>query len=128
MALAAVLAGAAHAQVSGTAPEAKDMTQIGFDELDGSREAGARRAHRYRRRHAQELVGVRQRHCVSGVGRARMANAADDAGVRLERSREAALHVEVDERGYIYAVDRANSGLVILELTGDARRVANFPH
>jgi hypothetical protein len=36
-------------------------------------------------------------------------------------------NVEVDDRGYIYAVDRANTGLVILELTGDARRAANFP-
>ena len=36
-------------------------------------------------------------------------------------------NVEVDDRGFIYAVDRANTGLVILELTGDARRVANFP-
>ena len=36
-------------------------------------------------------------------------------------------NVEVDERGYIYAVDRANTGLHILELTGAARRIANFP-
>jgi hypothetical protein len=36
-------------------------------------------------------------------------------------------NVEVDERGYIYAVDRANTGLHILELTGPARRIANFP-
>ena len=35
-------------------------------------------------------------------------------------------NVEVDDRGYIYAVDRANTGLHILELTGDARRIANF--
>ena len=35
-------------------------------------------------------------------------------------------NVEVDERGYIYAVDRANSGLHILELTGEARKIANF--
>ena len=35
-------------------------------------------------------------------------------------------NVEVDGRGYIYAVDRANSGLHILELTGDARKIANF--
>ena len=37
-------------------------------------------------------------------------------------------NVEVDDRGYIYVVDRANTGLHILELTGEARRVANFPH
>ncbi len=35
-------------------------------------------------------------------------------------------NVEVDDRGYIYAVDRANTGLHILELTGDARKIANF--
>ena len=35
-------------------------------------------------------------------------------------------NVEVDNRGYIYAVDRADSGVHILELTGEARRVANF--
>ena len=35
-------------------------------------------------------------------------------------------NVEVDDRGYIYIVDRANTGLHILELTGAARRVANF--
>jgi hypothetical protein len=36
-------------------------------------------------------------------------------------------NVEVDDRGYIYIVDRANTGLHILELTGEARAVANFP-
>lgn len=35
-------------------------------------------------------------------------------------------NVEVDERGYIYIVDRANSGMHILTLTGDARAAANF--
>lgn len=35
-------------------------------------------------------------------------------------------NVEVDDRGYIYIVDRANSGMHVLELTGDARKVANF--
>lgn len=34
--------------------------------------------------------------------------------------------VEVDDRGYIYIVDRANTGLHILELTGGARSIANF--
>jgi hypothetical protein len=34
---------------------------------------------------------------------------------------------EVDDRGYIYIADRANTGLHIVELTGAARRVANFP-
>jgi len=36
-------------------------------------------------------------------------------------------NVEVDDRGYVYMTDRTRSGLHILELTGDARRVANFP-
>ena len=35
-------------------------------------------------------------------------------------------NVEVDDRGYIYIVDRANTGLHILELTGAAREAANF--
>jgi hypothetical protein len=36
-------------------------------------------------------------------------------------------NVDVDDRGYIYIVDRANTGLHILELTGAARRLANLP-
>ncbi len=36
-------------------------------------------------------------------------------------------NVEVDDRGYIYIVDRANTGMHILELTGEARKVANLP-
>lgn len=35
-------------------------------------------------------------------------------------------NVEVDDRGYVYVVDRANTGMHILELAGDARKVANF--
>ena len=35
-------------------------------------------------------------------------------------------NVEVDERGYIYIVDRANTGMHILSLTGSARSVANW--
>lgn len=35
-------------------------------------------------------------------------------------------NVEVDDRGYIYAVDRANTGLHILALTGAARAIADF--
>jgi hypothetical protein len=35
-------------------------------------------------------------------------------------------NVEVDDRGYIYIVDRANTGMHILELTGTARQVANL--
>ena len=36
-------------------------------------------------------------------------------------------NVEVDDRGYIYVVDRANTGLHILSLTGEAQAVADFP-
>jgi hypothetical protein len=35
-------------------------------------------------------------------------------------------NLEVDDRGYIYIVDRANTGMHILQLTGAARRIANF--
>ncbi len=35
-------------------------------------------------------------------------------------------NVEVDERGYIYGVDRANTGMVVLELSGAARNVADY--
>ena len=35
-------------------------------------------------------------------------------------------NVDVDDRGYIYIVDRANTGMHILELTGSARQIANF--
>ena len=35
-------------------------------------------------------------------------------------------NVETDDRGYIYVVDRANTGLHILELTGEARRIAGL--
>jgi hypothetical protein len=36
-------------------------------------------------------------------------------------------NVEVDDRGTLYAVDRANSGLFVLELTGEARAIADLP-
>ena len=35
-------------------------------------------------------------------------------------------NLEVDDRGYVYIVDRANTGMHILQLTGEARRIANF--
>jgi hypothetical protein len=35
-------------------------------------------------------------------------------------------NLETDDRGYIYIVDRANTGMHILELTGDARAVAGL--
>jgi hypothetical protein len=34
--------------------------------------------------------------------------------------------VEVDDRGYVYLVDRLGTGLHIVEPTGAARRIANF--
>jgi hypothetical protein len=34
--------------------------------------------------------------------------------------------VEVDERGYVYIVDRAHTGMHILELTGAARQIADW--
>jgi len=34
-------------------------------------------------------------------------------------------NVEADERGYVYLVDRANTGLHIVRLTGDAAKIAN---
>jgi hypothetical protein len=36
-------------------------------------------------------------------------------------------NIEVDDRGYIYLADRANTGLHIVELTGKARQIASFP-
>ena len=35
-------------------------------------------------------------------------------------------NVDVDDRGYVYIVNRANTGLHILELTGEARAAAKF--
>lgn len=35
-------------------------------------------------------------------------------------------NVEVDDRGYVYVVDRADTGMHIVELTGEARKAANF--
>jgi hypothetical protein len=35
-------------------------------------------------------------------------------------------NVETDDRGYIYVVDRANTGLHILEVTGEARKIAGL--
>ena len=33
-------------------------------------------------------------------------------------------NLETDDCGYIYVVDRANTGMHVLELTGEARKVA----
>jgi hypothetical protein len=35
-------------------------------------------------------------------------------------------NVETDDRGYVYIVDRANTGMHILELTGSARAIAGL--
>jgi hypothetical protein len=35
-------------------------------------------------------------------------------------------NVEVDDRGYIYTADRADTGMHILELSGSARAVADY--
>jgi hypothetical protein len=35
-------------------------------------------------------------------------------------------NLEVDDRGYIYIVDRANTGMHILQVTGEARKIAKF--
>jgi hypothetical protein len=35
-------------------------------------------------------------------------------------------NLDVDDRGYIYIVDRANTGMHILQVTGEARKIANF--
>ena len=36
-------------------------------------------------------------------------------------------NAEVDDRGYIYIADRSNTGLHIVELTGEARSIAGLP-
>ncbi len=35
-------------------------------------------------------------------------------------------NVETDDRGYIYVVDRSNTGMHILEVTGEARAIAGM--
>jgi len=49
-----------------------------------------------------------------------------DGGKERCRTAIQTNNVEVDDRGYIYAADRANTGLHILELKGAARKIANF--
>jgi hypothetical protein len=36
-------------------------------------------------------------------------------------------NVDVDDRGYIVIVDRANTGMHVLQLTGPARAVGGLP-
>ena len=47
------------------------------------------------------------------------------SGERCKRAIQS-NNVDVDDRGYIYVVDRADTGMHILELTGSARSVADF--
>lgn len=47
-----------------------------------------------------------------------------DAGVERCNGVIQTNNVEVDDRGYIYVVDRAHTGMHILELTGAARAIA----
>jgi hypothetical protein len=48
-------------------------------------------------------------------------NGADRCKIAIQTN-----NVETDDRGYIYIVDRADSGLQILELTGEARAIAGL--
>lgn len=61
------------------------------------------------------LTDKTDKRCIKGKG-------ADRCKVAIQTNKLA-----VDDRGYLYAVDRANTGLHILEVTGEARRIANFP-
>jgi hypothetical protein len=47
------------------------------------------------------------------------------SGERCKRAIQS-NNAEVDDRGYIYVVDRADTGMHVLELSGSAREVANF--
>jgi hypothetical protein len=51
----------------------------------------------------------------------------DVAGVPRCKTAIQTNNVEVDDRGYIYLADRADTGLHIVELTGPARAIANLP-
>ncbi len=48
-------------------------------------------------------------------------NGADRCKIAIQTN-----NVETDDRGYIYIVDRANTGMHILELTGEARAIAGL--
>jgi hypothetical protein len=50
------------------------------------------------------------------------ANGAERCRVAIQTN-----NVEVDDRGLVYIVDRADTGMHILEVTGAARAIANFP-
>ncbi len=46
-------------------------------------------------------------------------NGADRCKIAIQTN-----NVETDDRGYVYIIDRANIGIHILELTGEARAIA----
>lgn len=50
------------------------------------------------------------------------ARTASTAGAAIQTN-----NVEVDDRGFVYLADRAGAGLHIVELTGDARKIAAMP-
>jgi hypothetical protein len=49
-------------------------------------------------------------------------NGAEECKIAIQTN-----NVEVDDRGYVYLVDRANTGLHIVELKGKARKIADLP-
>jgi len=51
----------------------------------------------------------------------------EDGGAKKCKVAIQTNNVEVDDRGYIYIVDRANTGMHILELYGTARAIAGLP-
>lgn len=48
-------------------------------------------------------------------------------GVRTCKIAIQTNNVDVDDRGFVYAFDRANTGMHILEVKGKTRKIANFP-
>ena len=76
----------------------------------------------------RSISGIRSTRRRSGItSRPRPARRrAPGGGGRALRQRIQTNNVEVDDRGYIYAADRAGAGLHILELTGAARRSRIF--
>ncbi len=61
------------------------------------------------------ITGKTDKRCV------KMPNGAERCKVAIQTN-----NLEVDDRGYIYIVDRANTGMHILQLTGSARKIADF--
>ena len=61
------------------------------------------------------ITGKTDKRCV------KLADGAERCKVAIQTN-----NLEVDDRGYIYIVDRANTGLHILQLSGSARKIADF--